>query len=268
MKKSARPANHRPRKSAPARQNPFMWFELMTPDVGAAKAFYEKITGWTYNDQPPAYTVCNVNGVGMGGIMDMPEQLRGMPPFWSGYVHTPNVDRACQSIKRRGGTIHREPWDIPGVIRMAVVADPAGAVFNLMQPLMDGPMPPIPPGTPGMVGWHELHTASPAAAWKFYSKLFGWSKGAVYDMGPEVGPYQLAQIGGKDMAGIMRKMPQMPMSYWVYYFYVDGIEAATSRITAGGGKIMFGPMEVPGGQWVVNAQDPQGCHFSLLSNTK
>jgi uncharacterized protein len=268
MKKASHPAAHRSRKPSPAFQNPFVWYELMTPDVEGAKAFYQKVGGWSYSAQPPAYTVCNVNDIGMGGIMETPDHLRGMPPFWTGYVFTPNVDRACQAVKRRGGVVHREPWDIPGMLRMAVVADPTGAVFQVMQPLADSPMPPIAPGTPGTVGWRELHTADPAAAWKFYSKMFGWSKGKTHDMGPEVGAYQLAQIGGTDIAGIMRKMPQMPRSYWAYYFFVDGIDAAAGRITAAGGKIMFGPMEVPGNQWVVTGQDPQGGFFSLLSTTK
>jgi uncharacterized protein len=249
-------------------QNPFVWYDLMTPDVEGAKKFYGAVVGWTFSPQPPAYTVLNVNNIGIGGIMETPENLKGMPPFWSGYIYVPDVGKACAEIKKLGGAVHREPWDIPGVIRMAVVSDPTGAVFNIMQPLTSDEMPRVKPGTQGTIGWHELHAGDLAKAWDFYAKMFGWTKGNVMNMGPPAGDYQLFQLGGKDIGGMMNKMPQMPRPVWAYYFNVDGIDAAASRISKAGGKITMGPHQVPGGQWIVMAQDPQGGFFSLVSNTK
>jgi predicted enzyme related to lactoylglutathione lyase len=101
----------------------------------------------------------------------------------------------------------------------------------------------------------------------FYEAVFNWTRGHAHNMGP-MGNYQMYQIGGKDIGGMMKKMDFMPMSVWNYYIWVDGIDAASTRIASAGGKITNGPMQVPTGQWVVNAQDPQGAHFSLLSNTK
>ena len=123
------------------------------------------------------------------------------------------------------------------------------------------------PGAVGTVGWNELHAGDLNTAWDFYSKLFGWAKGAAHDMGP-MGTYQLFQIDGKDVGGMMKKMDSTPMPTWAYYFNVDGIDAAAARITKAGGKIAMGPHEVPGGQWIVNATDPQGAFFHLLSATK
>ena len=87
------------------------------------------------------------------------------------------------------------------------------------------------------------------------------------DMGP-MGVYQLFQIDGKDVGGMMKKMDSMPVPSWVYYFNVDGIDKAVARIAKAGGKIAMGPHQVPGGQWIVTAQDPQGAFFSLLSESK
>jgi uncharacterized protein len=249
-------------------QNPFIWHDLMTSDVEAAKKFYGTVVGWTFNAQMPEYHVANVkSGQGMGGIMATPENLKGMPPFWSGYIYVADVDAVCAKIKKLGGAIHREPWDVPNVARMAVVGDPTGANFNIMQPISQegGNLPPS--TTMGAVGWNEAHVGDLNSAWDFYSTMFGWTKGTVMPMG-EMGDYMLFQIDGKDVGGMMKQQPMLPRPMWLYYFNVDGIDAAVERITKAGGKIAMGPHQVPGGQWIVSAFDPQGGNFNLLSATK
>jgi uncharacterized protein len=248
-------------------QNPFIWHDLMTNDVGAAKKFYSAVVGWTFDAQMPDYHVANANGAGMGGIMATPPELKGMPPFWSGYVYVTDVDATCAQIKKLGGKIHREPWDVPNVARMAVVGDPTGANFNIMAPFdqAGGKLPPS--SAMGAVGWNEAHVGELDPAWDFYSKMFGWTKGTVMAMGA-MGDYVLFQIDGKDVGGMMKKQEMLPMPMWLYYFNVDGIDAAAKRITKAGGKIAMGPHQVPGGQWIVSAFDPQGGNFQLLSATK
>jgi uncharacterized protein len=116
-------------------QNPFIWHDLMTSDVEAAQKFYAEVVGWTFSTQTPGYDIAEANGVGMGGIMPTPDHIKGMPPFWSGYIHVTDVDAACEKIKKLGGAIKREPWDVPDVARLAVAADPTGAMFNIMTPI-------------------------------------------------------------------------------------------------------------------------------------
>ena len=249
-------------------QNPFVWHDLATTDVEAAKAFYKKVVGWTFAPQSPDYEMALVDDFGVGGIMALPPHLKGMPPFWSGYVFTPDVDAACKRVTELGGTVHREPWDIPGTIRMAVIAGPGGAVLHIMQPLSKEERTWPAEGAPGTVGWNELHAANLEQAWDFYSSMFGWTKGYAHDMGEKLGVYQLFQIGGKDIGGMMRKMDEMPHPVWFYYFLVDGIDAAADRVREAGGRVAMGPHEVPGGQWILQAIDPQGGYFCLLSNAK
>ena len=248
-------------------QNPFIWHDLTTSDVAAAKTFYGDVLGWMFDQQMPNYTVTLAGGAGMGGIMDIPPEMKGMPPVWMGYVFTPDVDAACKEVIKLGGKIYRPAWDVPNVGRMSVIGDPTGAALMVMQPFSAEPQKSPTRGTAGTVGWNELHTADLSVAWDFYSKLFGWTKGTPHDMGP-MGIYQLFQIDGKDAGGMMKKMDSIPMSMWVYYFNVEGIDEAVARVKKAGGKILNGPMEVPGGQWTVNAQDPQGAFFSLVSETK
>lgn len=164
-------------------QNPFVWHDLCTTDVEAAKAFYAAVVGWTFTPQPPAYSVANVGGLGMGGIMAMPPDVKGMPPFWAGYIYTPDVDETCDKAVQLGGTICREPWDIPGVIRMAVLADPTGATFNIMQPLVQEDRPCLQQARPAR--WAGTTPCRrPRQGLGLLCKLFGWSKGVTMDMGP------------------------------------------------------------------------------------
>ena len=119
----------------------------------------------------PRYIVVNSAERGVGGLMTMPEDAAkmGMPPAWLGYIHTRDVDASTKALKAAGGAVHREPDDIPGVGRFAVVADPQGAAFMFLQP--NGPdQPVVPATTPGHVGWHELYAADWQAAFDFYSE--------------------------------------------------------------------------------------------------
>jgi len=158
----------------------------------------------------------------------------------------------------------REPTDVPGIIRFAVVADPQGAAFLIAKGMTANAPPPLPIGTEGTIGWRELYANDWKAVFPFYEKMFGWTKADAIDMGP-MGTYQLFAAGAQPIGGMMTKPPQVPAAYWGYYFNVPAIDAGVGRITAGGGKILNGPVEVPGGQWVVNAMDPQGAAFSLVA---
>jgi predicted enzyme related to lactoylglutathione lyase len=80
-----------------------------------------------------------------------------------------------------------------------------------------------------------------------------------------MGVYQLFAAGDAPIGGMMNKPAVMPQSWWNYYINVDAIDAATMRVEKAGGSIKMGPMEVPGGQWVLQAHDPQGAFFSLVA---
>lgn len=251
----------------------FVWYELMTTDPDAAAAFYAKVVGWTAADSKMPdmkYILLNAGPVQVGGVMAIPDGARAMgaSPAWEGYVAVPDVDAAAAAVAAAGGKVHKAPDDIPGVGRFAVVADPQGATFMLFRGAPGDEPPAAAPGTAGHVGWHELHAGDGAAAFAFYAGQFGWEKRDAMDMGP-AGVYQLFGLAGSDkqsaIGGMMTKMPETPHPHWLYYFTVDAIDAAAARIAAAGGKVVNGPMEVPGGSWIVNALDPQGALFALVA---
>lgn len=246
----------------------FFWYELMTPDMDAATAFYTSVVGWTaepFETAPgmPPYTVLSAGDRGVGGIMALSQDAAGMPPAWIGYIHVIDIDASTERLAEAGGKVHRQPADIPGVGRFAVVADPQGAMFMFLQP--SGPdQPPVPMTTPGHAGWHELYTSDRQKAFDFYAGQFGWTSDHQMDMG-EMGIYEIFAVNGEPTGGMMNKPPQVPVPFWQFYFNVDAIDATQQRVTAAGGKIVLEPTEVPGGSWIIQCQDPQGAYFALVA---
>ena len=249
----------------------FIWCELMTPDTSAAAKFYCSVVGWTTSDMTvegmPPYTIFEANGIGVAGLMEFPAELegQGIPPNWTGYVAVDDVDQSARDFATNGGSVRRPPADIPSVGRFAVVADPHGAVLCIMTPApMENPMPELAADAPGNIGWHELYAGNGEEALAFYSKLFGWKRDSDFDMGA-MGVYYLFSHNGKQIGGMMTKPENIPMPFWSYYFIVPAIDAAIDRVTSGGGKVVHGPMEVPGGSWIIQAMDPQGAFFCLVA---
>jgi uncharacterized protein len=246
----------------------FVWYELMTSDIKAAESFYRSVIGWDAEDSGIAdrsYTLFSMGPMMVCGLMQIPEDAckAGALPAWSGYIGVDDVDVYTERVTAAGGAIHRAPEDIPGVGRFSVVSDPHGAVFNLFEATSDEERAPAVPGTPGHIGWHELHAGDGASAFAFYAGLFRWTKAETMDMGA-MGVYQMFAAGGAPVGGMMTKMAQTPAPFWLYYFNVDAVEAAMARVKGSGGQVIHGPMEVPGGSWIAHGLDPQGAIFAMV----
>ncbi|MCI0433171.1 MAG: VOC family protein [Gemmatimonadetes bacterium] len=248
----------------------FCWYDLMTTDPGAATKFYSKVVGWgTMKWEGPAdYTMWMNGEAPFGGVNELPEEARkaGAPPHWLAYVATPDVDATVKQAEKLGARVQVPPTDIPTVGRFAVLADPQGAVFAAFTAEADTPGHDGPPN-PGEFSWHELATTDPDGAFRFYSDLFSWNKTGDFDMGP-MGVYQMYGRGELPLGGMFSKPDEMPVSAWLFYAMVDDVDEGAKRVTANGGQIANGPMEVPGGDRIVQCIDPQGAMFALHSRAK
>jgi uncharacterized protein len=245
----------------------FVWYELMTTDMEAAKAFYAEVVGWGTQDASMpgmAYTLFTAGGTSVSGLMGLSEDARksGLRPSWLGYVGVNDVDATAHRIKELGGAVHVPPTDIPNISRFSVAVDPQMATIALFKWLEGGQAQPPALDAPGGVGWHELLAADWEKAWAFYGDLFGWQK-AQADTGA-MGTYQLFSAGGQTIGGMFTKPPTEPVPFWLYYFNVGDIDMAMKRVKAGSGEILTGPIEVPGGRWIAQCTDPQGAIFALV----
>ncbi|WP_309661380.1 VOC family protein [Sphingomonas sp.] len=252
----------------------FIWYELLTPDPVAAKTFYDAVVGWNIEPQPSGEMdyrmIGRADGGNAGGVMRLTDEMRshGARPVWLGYVGVDDVDQSVAAIEKDGGKALMAAFDIPNVGRIALVTDPQGAPFYVMQPT-----PPAGDGNkvsdvfsvdqPQRVRWNELATPEPDGAIDFYRKQFGWSQDGDMDMG-EMGKYRFIQDRGTNIGAVMTKPPQLPVSQWTYYIGVDDIGRAAEAIKSGGGQILNGPMEIPGGEFSLNALDPHGASFGLV----
>lgn len=246
----------------------FVWYDLMTPDMGASAKFYEHVVGWSIADSGMPgmnYSLITQGATQVGGMMPPPPSASGMPAMWNGYIYADDVDAASLKAVSLGGSIFQAAVDIPDVGRFSVIADPSGATFILFKNQGGESPAPVAEGTVGHIGWRELMSGNWEQAWAFYSGMFGWTKADAMDMGP-MGTYQMFNSGDTLIGGMMTKPATDPTApHWNYYINVDSAEAAVARAKSLGATITVGPMQVPGGSWAVNGIDPQGAAFSLLS---
>ena len=243
-----------------------VWYELATTDMKAAEKFYSAVVGWTISPfdggSGPYDLWTRTGGRTIGGVMPIPEGMQ-FPPHWVMYVSVPRLEDAVGRTEKLGGRAVSPVIEVPGVGRMRVMNDPQGAMFAMFEPAPSNPDSPEEPPPLGDTSWLELHATDAAAAMTFYNALFGWRESQVMDMGP-MGKYHLFARRW-DLGGIMNKTPQMASlpPHWGLYFRVANVAEAAERVKANGGQVLNGPMEVPGGDLIVNCLDPQGAGFSL-----
>lgn len=254
-------------------QGDFIWYELMTDDAGGAKAFYDALVGWTIEAQsqmPNGYRMIGrSDGKFAGGVLPLTAEMKqhGARPTWLGYIHVTDVDASLAAIEKAGGKTYLAAFDIPDVGRIAMVADPQGATFYIMTPIPPASDPNaksdvFEANSEQRVGWNELSTSDPVAARRFYGEEFGWTSDNFMPMG-DSGEYRFFEQNGVTIGAVAKTMDgQQP--HWRYYFRVPSIAKARQTAEAKGGKIVMGPMEVPGGDHILIGLDPQGAEFALV----
>jgi len=255
------------------------WYELTTSkgELRAAEEFYGRILGWTFMDTGMVgseYHLASRDGDAVAGFSAMPGTAADKSPSWLIYFAVADADKSAADAAAARATIHRAPSDVPGTGRFAILSDPQGARFGLLQPDMSGMSDAdvakaeagagaFDQAKPGHGNWHELMSFDPGAAFEFYAPLFGWSKGEPVDIGP-MGTYQLFGRAGAEIGGMMG-LGDAPTPNWLPYFGVDGsVSDKMASIEAAGGSVHMGPMEVPGGAFTAVAQDPQGAWFAVV----
>lgn len=251
----------------------FIWYELITPDPKAAKAFYDVVVGWDIEPEPAGdmdyRMIRRSKGGNAGGVLRLTEDMasHGARPIWLGYVAVDDVDAIVAAVEARGGKVLMPASDIRDVGRIAMVADPQGNPFYVMKP--------IPPGgdetkesdvfsstAEQYVSWNELSTPDPPAARQFYGELFGWTSDEFMPMG-EYGEYRFFDHHGARIGAVSGCVEGAPAG-WRYYVRVPSIARAVDAVKTGGGTVTMGPHEVPGGDHIVIGQDPQGAEFALV----
>jgi len=236
------------------------WVDLASPDIAASSAFYGGLFGWDTPPGPPemgGYVVATVDGKPVAGIG--PKMDPNMPTVWTTYVNVDDADATAAAASGAGGQVLVAPMDIPEAGRMAIVADPTGAVIGIWQPNQHRGAQLV--NEPSAWVWAQLFTTDLHAAEAFYTKVFGWG----VKSGEGGGPSELT-VGENTVASMMLKPAEMPADvppHWHVYFGVSDIDVALARIAELGGTAVFGPVPMDFGP-LATAVDPAGASFSIV----
>jgi predicted enzyme related to lactoylglutathione lyase len=247
-----------------------IWYELLSSDAAGSKAFYDAVIGWTVGDQSAApgmdyRMIATAGGDFVGGMMPLrPEmQAGGAKPTWLFYIGVEDVDAKAAEVKAKGGSVHLAPFDIPGAGRAAMVADPQGNPFYIMRGASDGTSTAFDRTRMGKCNWNELNTVDQVAGNAFYADVFGWSYPDKMTMPGDMGDYVFVDVAGTQIGATMTAPPGTPTG-WRFYFRTPDIDATAAKVTDNGGKVLMGPHEVPGGDRIIVATDPQGVEFGAV----
>jgi predicted enzyme related to lactoylglutathione lyase len=254
-----------------------IWYELMTPDPGAVSPFYRAVVGWEIPAEGHAMPngseyreIARSGGGSAGGVLTLTGGMAagGATPVWLTYFHVDDVDATVATASKMGAAVHMPAMTMGGVGRMAMLADPQGAAFYVMDPT---PPPGNPDAesdafkamTPGHAWWNELETSDEPAATAFYTALFGWSADNIMPMG-EHGDYRFVEVAGEQIGAINPWLADYMTVGWLPYFGVADIQAAKAAAEANGGTVTHDIHEVPGGSFIFTATDPAGAHVAFV----
>ncbi len=255
----------------------FIWYELMTPDANAAARFYGAVVGWKIADRPDPRAggadyrqIVRDDGGSAGGVLQITNDMvaHGARPAWVAYLHVRDVDAAVQAITADGGRALMPRMTLP-VGEIAMVADPLGAPFYVMTPVPPAGKPDavsdvFDAARPQHVRWNELQSPDVVRAKAFYARHFGFGFNESMSMSPPHGDYHFIDHGGLRVGGMMQQADPAAPGGWTFYFGVRSASAAKRAIEAAGGHVQMDLHQVPGGDWVVIATDPQGARFGIV----
>lgn len=240
----------------------FCWTDLGTSDLEGATTFYSGLFGWR-TDVLPGQAAGDYTLLLIGDALVAACYPAGASqhPAWLSYVSVVDADATAARTVDLGGTVLREAADIASSGRMALLADPTGAVFAAWQARDHVGAALV--NEPGALVLNQLNTDDPETAQRFYGELFGWR---VEHTGTGEQPYWGFYNGDTVNVGMMPLPPGTPApAHWLVYFTAAELDAAAARIADLGGRVLVAPTVVPPGRVLV-ANDPQGAVFALFES--
>jgi predicted enzyme related to lactoylglutathione lyase len=250
------------------------WVDTAQPDVDAAMDFYAELFGWEFagpgempGDPPGRYYVARVRGRDVAGVSSMPAG-GDAPVAWTTHVSVDSVERAAERVAAAGGTVIAPPFEVPPAGRMAVVSDPAGAVFGAWEPGDRHGAQVV--NEPSAWSMSRLQTPDPGGAKAFYGDVFGWQTEA-FEMGDQQAElWRLpGYVGGepeqpvaRDVVAVMAASNGGAPAQWNVDFWIADADRAVATAERLGGEALMGPIDLPGFRMAA-LRDPQGAVFSV-----
>ncbi len=229
-----------PAASAPSASGTFLWQDLVTTDVKAARAFYSALLGWEFEEASRGgrpYLLARTDAGPVGGLVDI-SGMKDASSHWVSYVRVAGIDRAIQQVEAAGGKVIVPPRTV-GVGRAGVVADPQGAPLGLLEPSEAPPGDPAKPVTAHFF-WREYLAQDAPKALDFYKGLLGYESARTDSM---VGLEYFVLRHGSPRAGLFQ-IPSTAANVrpnWLPYVLVDDPSALAAKATGLGGRVLLQP---------------------------
>jgi predicted enzyme related to lactoylglutathione lyase len=250
------------------------WVDNTSDDPATAARFYSELFGWETEDVMPAeapgeYHMARVRGKDVAALGSQP--MEGAPAVWNTYVTVDDVEAAAKRVKEAGGTVHMEPFDVMEAGRMAVLADPAGAVFMAWKPNQSIGAYIV--NEPNTLSWNELATRDPAGAKEFYGKVLGWQANEMDFAGGKYTiwyPPGVEVEQGNGVGGMIEMDEQFPADlppHWLVYFAVADTDATAAKAGELGGSTMVEPFDAEGVGRIAVLGDPNGAGFAVITTS-
>jgi len=249
----------------------FCWFELAATDAAEAKKFYTDLFDWRSEDfqvgpgPGDLYTIFHVGDKQVAALYQLSNEQRakGVPANWLSYVAVKSADDKAAQANSLGATQITAPFDVMDKGRMAVIQDPAGAVFALWQANSEQGV--SLKDANGAACWNDLMTTDGEGSKAFYSKLFGWTTAP---SGPTGTEYTELINQGKHFGGMMEmkgdEWKGIP-SHWVTYYMVASTDAIASKAQSLGARLLVPPHDIPSVGRFSMIMDGQGAVFSVFT---
>ncbi|HEY2305983.1 MAG TPA: VOC family protein [Streptosporangiaceae bacterium] len=240
------------------------WVDLSVADIAKAGAFYAELFGWDVHPGPPeagGYVLCLKDGRQVAGIGPKMGPADA-PSAWTTYLAASNADETAGKIKASGGQVLVAPMDVMGQGRMAMAADPGGAVFGLWQARQHTGVQLA--NEPGSLTWNENLSRDFDGNKAFYHSVFGYEYG---DIGDTRFRYATLKAAGSEVGGIGEldsSLAAEVQAHWSVYFAVEDTDAAIVAVNGLGGATVRPAWDSPYGRIAVVADD-HGAVFSLIS---
>jgi predicted enzyme related to lactoylglutathione lyase len=261
------------------------WVDTSHPDPEAAVAFYGELFGWEFKDvmaqgSDAKYFIAQIRGGDVGAIGSVPPAAPPMA-MWNTYVRVDSADESAAKVRAAGGRVLTEPFDVMQAGRMAVCADPEGAVFCLWEANEQRGADVV--NEHGALNFNDLNTRDVDGAKAFYGAVFGWQT-IELDGGfelwtlPGYGDHlellnpgtraRMAELDAPEgfadvvasLAPIGEDQPDTP-PHWGLTFGVDDADAIAAKAAELGGTVIVAPFDAPWVRMTIIA-DPQGATFT------
>ncbi|MES2523156.1 MAG: VOC family protein [Gemmatimonadota bacterium] len=246
----------------------FCWINILTPRPDQARQFFGALLGWGYAEMPGIGHRVQVGRHDVGGLFDLegPMTPPGTPPGIGLMIKVDSADTTSQRASELGGW-GKSGFDIgpPGRAtgRMAELADPNGAAFDIWEP-KSMPGTAVDSSAHGAPSWFECMTTDVAHATPFYESLFGWKADTTSMPGFTYTTFMMKEAPVAGMMAITPDMAPMP-PHWGVYFTVDDADAATRHAEALGATVHVPIMDVEGVGRMSGITSPEGVMFYVIT---